>query len=90
MTIATAIRDGVLNDALETMSCFTTRGALTPATVISVIDNICLDLRMTVEQLPVSLRNLRSDAQARHRNQDVGYREDWVADKIVTCGLWAV
>jgi ATP-dependent Clp protease ATP-binding subunit ClpA len=84
-------REGtVLKDALNLMDMCAISGAVTPDVVVSVIDNICADMGLAVHQLPEDLQSLRSDAQARRINDNINYREDAVADKIVMCGLWPV
>ena len=89
MTVSVC-EEAVLKDALSLIDSSTTaRGDLSPQAVVSVIDNICLDLRLPIEQLPDKLRTLRTDAHNRHANGNEHFREDYVADAIVMCGLWA-
>lgn len=90
MSVITMHDEIVLTNALESMDKSAVRGGLSPSTVIAVIDDICAGLHLPVSELPQELRRLREDAQARCNNNDVGFREDSVADTIVMCGLWAI
>lgn len=89
MTVAMR-EEQLLNEVLSSIDASTTaKGELSPSVVISVVDDICLGLEMGFYELPVELQKLRTDAQGRRKNGDVGYREEDIADKIVMCGLWA-
>lgn len=90
MSVITMHDEIVLTNALESMDKSAVRGELSPSTVIAVIDDICADLHLPVSELPQELRRLRKDAQACRDNNDVGFREDSVADTIVMCGLWTI
>lgn len=84
------IREGaVLRNALDMLDRHARRGELTPDDVVSVIDNICIDMELAFCDLPVELRVLRTEAVARRRHDYATYQEAFVADRIVMCGLWA-
>lgn len=89
MTV-TMQNESVLKEVLSAIDAATShRGEISPSSVVSIIDNLAIDLGLAPHNLPTELQVLRAQAQARSRNSDVGYREDHFADTIVMCGLWA-
>jgi hypothetical protein len=52
-----------------------TTSALTPAEVLSGIQNVCIDTRLHLTKLPTSIRMLHDDAMARDRSFKKGGRD---------------
>lgn len=82
--------EGVLTEALSMIDQRAPCGSLTPNDVIDVIDSICIDMKLACNELPEELRVLRAQANERRRREYSTFKEDYVAETIVMCGLWII
>jgi hypothetical protein len=80
----------LLSEVLEAIEASTNgRGEISPDCVISVIHDISAGLRLSLDQLPSELQQLRTQAQARRDVKKFSYRASYVNDTVLMCGLWA-